>query len=407
MAPTQSILVIDDDTDIGELIVSAATDLGMSCRFTADPGQFLDLLTPEISLVLLDLLMPEIDGIELLRVLGQQKCAAGIVLMSGMDTRVIETAEQLASALGLEIVGRLRKPFGIEKLERTLRKVSLRLAPTTGGRERVPITDDDLREAIRQEAFVLHFQPQIDLTTNQVVGFESLVRWLHQDIGVVYPDQFIERAESLALIDDLGFIVLRKGLQAWKHFADADGQLPHLSINVSAVSLRDLQLPDKVAALLREFDLPAHKLILEVTESGVLNDLALTLDVLARLRLKNIQLSVDDFGIGYSMLQQLRRIPANELKVDKSFVQKMLSNPGDKIVVQKTIEIGHELGMRMVAEGVETYAQLQYLRIAGCDVGQGYFFCRPRPLAIMLSWLQNHRRTAAAPFHLPWESTTV
>ena len=261
----------------------------------------------------------------------------------------------------------------------------------------IKIEDDDLREAIRSGSFVLHYQPQIEISTGDVVGVEGLVRWLHPEFGLIYPDRFIQRLEKLGLIDELGLIVVRLGLSQFSHLVGPEQVLPNLSLNVSSISLRDLRLPDTVAAMLKEFSIPSQRLILEVTESSVLEDLPSTLDVLTRLRLKGIKLSIDDFGTGYSMLQQLRRIPANELKIDRSFIGRMLGNYGDRIVVQKTIEIGHDLGMKVIAEGVETKEQLEFLRAHHCDVAQGYYFCRPRPLAVLRSWIQE-RRSGSDPF---------
>ena len=224
-----------------------------------------------------------------------------------------------------------------------------------------------------------------------------MVRWLHPEFGLIYPDHFIQRAEKLGLIDEVGLLVLRLGLSQLSRIVTPGQILPSLSLNVSSDSLRDLRLPDIVAAMLQEFSIPSQRLILEVTESSIIEDLPSTLDVLTRLRLKGIRLSIDDFGTGYSMLQQLRRIPANELKIDRSFIGRMLGDYGDRIVVQKTIEIGHDLGMQVIAEGVETKEQLDFLRANHCDVAQGYYFCRPRPLAVLLSWMNERQSPAKSP----------
>ena len=397
MTTNQSILVIDDDLGIGEFISSVALSLGLRCTITVDANEFLEALTPETTLILLDLVMPYIDGIELLRLLGEQKCKAGFVLMSGMDRRIIESAEQLAGVLGLSIVGRLRKPFGLKKLEEVLIKAAVPASQPRIAAPRLNIEDDDLRQAVKEGRFVLHFQPQIEIATSQVTGVEGLVRWLHPEFGLIYPDHFIQRAEKLGLIDEVGLLVLRLGLSQLSRIVTPGQILPSLSLNVSSDSLRDLRLPDIVAAMLQEFSIPSQRLILEVTESSIIEDLPSTLDVLTRLRLKGIRLSIDDFGTGYSMLQQLRRIPANELKIDRSFIGRMLGDYGDRIVVQKTIEIGHDLGMQVIAEGVETKEQLDFLRANHCDVAQGYYFCRPRPLAVLLSWMNERQSPAKSP----------
>jgi EAL domain-containing protein (putative c-di-GMP-specific phosphodiesterase class I) len=204
----------------------------------------------------------------------------------------------------------------------------------------------------------------------------------------VFPDTFIGKAESFGLIDQLGWLVVNRGLAEIPQFALKDGGLPTLSLNVSAYSLTDLGFPDKFVALTEKHEVPAERIILEITESGLIQNLSSVLDILIRLRMKKVQLSIDDFGTGFAMMQQLRNVPATELKIDKSFVQEMHEKDSARIVVQKTIEIGHELGMKVLAEGVETAEQLEFLRDNRCDLVQGYFFSRPLPIPALLAWLK-------------------
>jgi EAL domain-containing protein (putative c-di-GMP-specific phosphodiesterase class I)/CheY-like chemotaxis protein len=383
-----NILAIDDDSDICELISATAEANGLRCTATTDPAVFFDALTPETSLIVLDLMMPGIDGVELLRLLGQRKCKVGIVLISGVGKRIIETAEELAHAHGLSTVGHLQKPFSVADLEEILKKHAQSIAkPIPRPKSSIVVDDADLRGAIEREEFVLHYQPQIDIATGSVMGLEALVRWAHPQRGLIFPDDFIPRLEGLGLIDELSWLVFSRGLTEISKFADKNGVTPMLSVNVSALSLNDLKFPDTMAALIAAHGLSPQRIVLEITESGLIQNLTHTLDVLARLRMKQMQLSIDDFGTGYSMMQQLRNIPATELKIDKSFVGNMHNTESDRVMVQKTIEIGHELGMKVVAEGVETEAQLDFLRVNGCDVAQGYLFSRPLPVNDLLNWL--------------------
>jgi EAL domain-containing protein (putative c-di-GMP-specific phosphodiesterase class I)/uncharacterized CHY-type Zn-finger protein len=386
------ILVIDDDSGVVEIIDATAQKLGLACTACTTATTFLEALTPETTLIMMDLMMPEMDGIELLRLLGEQQCKAGIVLMSGSGKRIVETAEQFAQSIGLVITGRLRKPFRLTELE-TIPKTPR--APVTtkrpGQRAAVPPDDAELHDAVERNEFVLHYQPQIDLATDRIVGVEALVRWQHPERGLIFPDDFIPRAEALGLIDQLGWIVANRGMKEVGLFTDKYGFIPKLSINIAAQSLRDLKFPDKYAALLKKHKIEAKNTIIEITESGLIQELSTTLDVLTRLRLKQVQLSIDDFGTGYSMMQQLRNIPATELKIDKSFVQNMHGTESDRVMVQKTIEIGHDLGMKVVAEGVETAEQLAFLRANSCDIVQGYLFTRPLPVKDLQTWLHNYR----------------
>jgi EAL domain-containing protein (putative c-di-GMP-specific phosphodiesterase class I) len=383
------ILVIDDDADMGEFIFAAAHALNYRCTVTGSAAEFMAAVGPEVTLVIVDLMMPDMDGVELLRWLGQQQCKAGILLMSGLDRRVLETAEVLAASLGLAVVGRLQKPFKLTELEKMLANhATTASASRSPQRPPIAVTANDLQRAIDRNEFVLYYQPQLDIATGRVMGLEALVRWQNPELGLVFPDTFIGKAESFGLIDQLGWLVVNRGLAEIPQFALKDGGLPTLSLNVSAYSLTDLGFPDKFVALTEKHELPAERIILEITESGLIQNLSSVLDILIRLRMKKVQLSIDDFGTGFAMMQQLRNVPATELKIDKSFVQEMHEKDSARIVVQKTIEIGHELGMKVLAEGVETAEQLEFLRDNRCDLVQGYFFSRPLPIPALLAWLK-------------------
>lgn len=394
MPSKRKILVIDDETDIGEFISAAAKNLGLECIATTDATPIPHLLTPDVNLIILDLMMPEMDGIEAMRLLSDLHCKAGIVLMSGISTRVLETAEKLARTLGLEVVGHLAKPFKLPDLERLLRNQQPRKQkPAPVAIPVLPIENDRLQAAIDRDEFVVHYQPQIDLATGAVIGVEALVRWQSPERGLLYPDSFITRAEEMGLIDDLGWLVADRALSEVKEFADKNGALPRLALNASVHSLRDLKFPDRFIAALQKHSIPMNGLILEITESGLLNELSSSLDVLTRLRVKGVQLSIDDFGTGYAMMQQLVNIPATELKIDRGFVMNMHVNSSDRVMVEKSIEIGHELGMKVIAEGVETAQQLEALRQNGCDAAQGYYFSRPLPPRDLVRWLELRQDT--------------
>jgi EAL domain-containing protein (putative c-di-GMP-specific phosphodiesterase class I)/CheY-like chemotaxis protein len=397
MATVQSILVIDDEYDVGKFICAAAQAIGLHCTVTTDAATFLETLTPETPLVLLDLILPEMDGIELLRLLAQQECRAAIVLMSGAGNRVLETAEQLAQTLGLHIVGHLNKPFRLTELQSILTKHTAPIASRAAGpKPQDVIPDEELRSAIEHNEFVLHYQPQIEIATGTVIGVEALVRWQHPERGMIFPDAFIGRTEALGLIDQLGWITFKQGMRDVGYFADDNGTIPLLALNVSVLSLCDLKFPDTFIALLKKHGVPAENVILEIIESGLMRELSSTLDVLTRLRMNKVKLSIDDFGTGYSMMQQLRDIPATELKIDKSFVQNLFDNDRNRVIVLKTIEIGHELGMKVVAEGVETQEQLDFLRANHCDALQGYLFSRPLAVGDLLDWLKEYRSRQVA-----------
>jgi EAL domain-containing protein (putative c-di-GMP-specific phosphodiesterase class I)/CheY-like chemotaxis protein len=396
MTKTAHILVIDDDPDIGELIAATAESMGMCCTAITDAADLPRVLTPEVSLILLDLMMPRMDGIEVLRMLGQLGSTAGILLMSGISKRVMETAERLALTLNLTIAGHLTKPFRMAELEDRLRGhvPQGRSAPARPCPQ-IEVTDEDLRSAMRNHEFVLYYQPQVDIASGAVEGLEALARWQHPRLGLLPPDCFIPRLEALGEIDSFCWLMADQGLEEARRFASNGRPAPRIALNVSAQSLNDLRFPDTFVGLAGKHSIPVESIMVEITESSLMQDSSSALDVLTRLRMKNVQLSIDDFGTGYAMMQQLVNIPANELKIDRAFVGNMHANSSDRVLVEKTIEIGHELGMTVTAEGVETEAQLEFLRRKGCDRAQGFLFSRALPLAAVNEWLKTHHARSA------------
>ena len=392
MKTKQRILVIDDENDVGEFISTAAQALGLQCTVTTDAKAFLEALTPDKTLIMLDLMMPKMDGVELLRLLGKLKCKTGIVLMSGVGKRTLESAGQVAQALGLSIVGHLQKPFRLTDLEEVLeRHAEPEATSDVKQTPKIVIEKEELQRAIERVEFVLYYQPQIEIATGRVIGVEALVRWQHPERGLIFPDNFIGRMEELGLIDELGWFVMDRGMSEVAQFANGDGIAPMLSLNASVYSLHDLKFPDLLVSLAEKHGISPRGVTIEITESGLIKELSSTLDILTRLRMKQVQLSIDDFGTGYAMMQQLKNIPATELKIDRSFVQDMQVNKSDRIMVLKTIELGHELGLQVIAEGVETQEQLDFLRLKGCDHAQGYLFSRPIPPKEMVNWLASYR----------------
>ena len=391
MSPADRIVLIDDDRVVGEIVSALAKAMGLQCDVTRTPEEFFHRIGSDTSIILLDLVMPEMDGIEILRLLGERNCKARIILMSGINIRVIETAKKLAQSLGLSVIGHLQKPFPIGQLQELM---SANLAPEKPAapqeEERIAIPDEDLRRAFDRNEFVLYYQPQINIASGIVTGVEALSRWNHPELGLVFPDNFISRIETLGLMDRFCWITAERALDEVKQFSFPNGYLPRLAINVSVSSLRDLKFPDIFMNLARKYDFPAERIVLEITESGIM-EFSLALDVLTRLRMRNFQLSIDDFGTGYSMMKQLQNVPAIELKIDRSFVKHMHANHSDLVMVEKIIEMGHELEMEVIAEGVETEEQFKLLRQKGCDGVQGYFFSRALPPQEMLRWLETYR----------------
>ena len=248
----------------------------------------------------------------------------------------------------------------------------------------------ELREGISAGQLVVHYQPKCDAATGLLVGLEALVRWQHPVRGLVYPDTFIPIAENTGLIGALTLEVLEQALRTARDLRD-EGSPLGVAVNLSVRVLTDLELPSKVAGLLGRWGVPPEALTLEVTETSIMVDPVRTIAVLGLLRDLGVSLSIDDFGTGYSSLAYLRRLEANELKIDKSFVFTMTSNSDDAVIVRSTIELGHNLGLRLVAEGVEDAETWSMLQALGCDVIQGFHLARPMPEEALQDWVRSYQ----------------
>ena len=254
----------------------------------------------------------------------------------------------------------------------------------------------DLRRALERGELVLHYQPKISIGTGEVVSVEALVRWQHPDRGLIFPDGFILLAEHTGLIGSLTRYVLDAALTQARVWVDAGRPLP-VSVNLSARNLLDENLPSQVAELLAAHDVPAELLELEVTESALMTDPARAQRLLEQLSALGVRISIDDFGAGYTSLGQLKTLPVNELKIDKSFVMTMTEDRSNSLIVHSVVDLGHNLGLTIVAEGVESEQALAALAEFGCDVAQGYHLSRPIPATDLDTWLLGRTITPAHP----------
>jgi diguanylate cyclase (GGDEF)-like protein len=267
----------------------------------------------------------------------------------------------------------------------------------------------ELREGVARDELLVHYQPLCDARTGALLSVEALVRWQHPTQGLVFPDRFIAMAENTGLIAPITLVVLHRTLEqlvAW----EAEGLRVDASVNLSARQLTDLELPGQVERALAACGLAPGRLVLEVTESHIVADAGRAAVVLGRLRELGVGLAVDDFGTGYSSLTQLRSLAVDVLKIDRSFVMHMAVDENDALIVRSTIDLAHNLGLRVVAEGVEDEDALDALRLLGCDAVQGYHLSRPLPGPALLEWARSwaacHAPTARALVGAPREETS-
>ncbi len=244
----------------------------------------------------------------------------------------------------------------------------------------------DLRQAIASRTLTLHYQPKAALTTGEVSCVEALLRWHHPKRGFIPPDQFIPLAEQSGLIASLSYMVLETAIQQCRLWMDSGFKL-EVAVNLSMRNLLDTELPDTIAGLLARYGVPGRLLCVEVTESAMMTNVERTHDVLMRLFEQGVRISIDDFGTGYSSLAYLKRLPIDELKIDRCFVQYMTSIRSDSSIVRSTVLMAHRLGVRVVAEGVEDQETWDLLASMGCDIAQGYYLSRALPVPELESWL--------------------
>ena len=365
------LLVIDDEPDICEFIKDAAEGTGFEVTATSDPDDFRSGyrdFSPTV--IILDLHIPDTDGVELLRYLAEDQCGAGILLISGVDSRVLRTARRLGASRGLNMLGSLQKPIMLHELDATLRQALKR---------EYSVTERDLKDAIDNGHLCLHYQPKVSLQSDSkwiIGGAEALVRWQHPQHDLLMPDEFISLAEESGLISALTDFVLGEAIRQMRLWRD-DGMPMSVAVNLAPQLLHQMDLPDRVGEMLKTQDMKGDNLILEITESAAMTDTTRTMDILTRFRIKDIGLSIDDFGTGYSSFVQLYRMPFSELKIDKSFVLDMHQDEEAKIIVRSIANLGHNLGLSLCAEGVETREALDLLRSFGCEKIQGYLVSRP------------------------------
>lgn len=253
----------------------------------------------------------------------------------------------------------------------------------------------ELRQAIENDELILNYQPKIDLKAGRIIGVEALVRWEHPDHGFMPPDEFIPMAERTGLIKPLSIWVLAEALEQVEEWHKYNLKL-EVAVNISPTTLLDPEFPNKIIGMMSQYNIPANYVTLEVTEGSMIRDPDLAMEILRRLSEIGVKISIDDFGTGFSSLAYLKKLPVSEVKIDKSFVFEMTKNENDAVIVKSIIDLGHNLSMKVVAEGVEDKDTVLALKKLGCDVLQGFYFSRPMPPRDFLAWVEKSRKKKSA-----------
>lgn len=398
------LLILDDDPDIGQTILNMADVIGLGTRFTTDPTEFFSTIDGwDPTHIALDLVMPLMDGVEVLEQLALRKCRARIIITSGVGHRVLDAASRSAVEHGLDIAGVLSKPFALAALRELLAqsfksadfdgRIAAGYKAQVSTSTQFQITTAELERAFARRELTVFYQPKVKCESGALAGFEALVRWLHPEWGLIPPDRFVPFAETHELIDVLTDQVLEQSLQ-WFAAGFPAGDTT-LSVNLSARTLKDRQFVERLVVRCVERNVAPRRLIFELTETSAMEDPVASLDLLTRMRMKEFQLSIDDFGTGYSSMLQLVRLPFSEIKVDKSFVMSARRSQESRTLIKSIVDLGHNLGLHVTAEGVEDQLAMDYLKSVGCDLAQGYLIARPMLGNEALAWANHYQASYA------------
>jgi EAL domain-containing protein (putative c-di-GMP-specific phosphodiesterase class I)/CheY-like chemotaxis protein len=369
------VLIIDDDDEIRD-ILDELLSRSYDCTTSSSAADALTLLATEsFDLILSDISMPEMTGLEMMPYLANLAPRSVVVMISGQ--LMIESA---IGAMRSGAFDYITKPFDLAQVKSVVKRAldhGRQLHNSNAGANLKDKAVERLRNALRDDAFVVHYQPQVDIQSGRVVGAEALVRWDDRENGLRLPGEFIPLAEETGLIVELGETVLRAACAQARRWHAAGLTDFQVAVNVSPQQLQQEHFADTVAEVLETTGLPARNLEIEVTETSLMQDPEAGIRTLNALRSMGVKIAIDDFGTGYSSLGYLKRLPIDSVKLDASFVKDATRHPDDAALVMAIITLAHNLRKKVIAEGIESADQLAFLRLLRCDEGQGYFLGRP------------------------------
>ncbi|HEX6245518.1 MAG TPA: EAL domain-containing response regulator [Polyangiales bacterium] len=381
--------MLEDHEFQRQVAVSLLRDCGVEEIWVADSGEAaLEVARRELVEVLVcDLQTPGMDGIALLHHIAADRLAEAIIIASALDPALICTVEEMARTYGLQVLGAVEKPLTRRKLADMLQRFTGRdTAVPTPEPQLMPLAE--LAEAVEFSQLVPYVQPKVSLSTRKCLGVEALVRWNHPTRGVLCPASFISVAENTPVMHGLTWLMLEKSIAALRSWGKEAWPLS-VSVNFSADVVGRAGVVERIAEVVTRSSLEPANLVVEVTESTLARDAAQLLETLARLRLRGFGLSIDDYGTGYSSMQQLSRISFTELKIDRSFVHGAAQRRHLRTILESSLKLARNLKLKSVAEGVETQEDWELLRELGCDQAQGYFIAKPMRAELFPDWHRN------------------
>lgn len=396
------ILVLDDDADNCATLEHIIRFAGYSVQSTTQSDEFSQILLgwcPDI--VVIDLLLDSTDAISVLSNLPELTSPPSIIILSGAHSRLLEAATRSAKAHGYHVLGCLSKPFNPAALRGLIVRYQAESEKKNQPNKHAvqhDITPALLEHAIDQQFFYLVYQPKLDCKTTSLSGFEALCRLQLPELGDISPEVFIPLCEQAGLINRLTKLIIDQAVKWFANFVhttsltlDLPPKNPKLALNISAASLSSNDIFDYLIAQCQHYQIAPSAIILELTETAAMSDSISSLDILTRLRLMGFELSIDDFGVGYSSVQQLVRLPFSELKIDKQFVMSAAESRESRLVISSLIEMAHTLGMSVTAEGIEDSQTLSFLQKKHCDTVQGFYIARPMRPEQIKSWANGYQ----------------
>ena len=368
---------------LGATQVSTAADGYAALEIVMAPGAAIDI-------IISDLDMPGMDGLEFMRHVGEARIPVAIILASALESVLLDSVETMTRAYGVKILGVIQKPITPEKLAALIKlHLPAPANPNLTQTDALSFTVEEIVQGIRNDEFEPFFQPKVELASGRIKGAEALARWRHPQKGIVAPYAFVGPLEEHNLIDKLTWLMLSKAVDFCCEWRTESGLDVSVSINVSAKSLADVNFAERVIELVKCKSHDCRNIILEVTESAATTDIGHSLENLSRLRMKGFGLSIDDYGTGYSSLQQLARIAFTEIKIDQSFIRSAATKQAARTILESSIDMAKKLGIVTVAEGIETEKDWDLLRELGCDLAQGYLIAKPLESSEFLAWARD------------------
>lgn len=384
-------LVAEDDDFQRRWLMIMLTNLGAKNIVEVPDGlaalKTLQDKAQRIDISFIDLNMPGMDGMELIRHLAKENNQTSVVLASALDSSLLFSVGMMSKAYGIDLLGTIEKPATPENL---LELINLYRTPEARNKSRAiapTFTFADIQQGLKDKEFEPVFQPKVELTTRQVKGVEAFARWRHPQYGFIVPTAFIPILEENGEMDALAWIIIEKSIVACRKW-HAQGLLITVSINLSPSSLAKPGLAEKIAEYVAQQGLDEQYIIFEVTESATITNVPYFLENLARLRMKGFGLSVDDYGMGHASMQELLRIPFTELKIDRSFVSGAAQNQSLEMALSSSLELCRKLHRQSVAVGVETQQDWDFLYKLGCAYAQGYYIAKPMEGDAIPVWMQ-------------------